>query len=53
MHLNPWHILVIAMAGWMNREQTALRERLVNCVREEHSALARFRPELSYIPTER
>lgn len=34
-------------------ESSALRERMVNCVREEHSALARFRPELSYIPTKR
>ncbi len=34
-------------------ESSALKERLVNCVREEHSALARFRPELSYIPTKR
>ena len=26
MHLNPWHILVIAVAGWMNREQSAVVE---------------------------
>ena len=26
MHLHPWHILVVAMAGWMNREQSAVIE---------------------------
>ena len=28
MHLNPWHILVVAMAGWMNRQQSAVVEYL-------------------------
>jgi len=28
MHLDPWHILVIAMAGWMNRQQSAVIEYL-------------------------
>ena len=28
MHLNPWRLLVIAMAGWMNREQSAVVEYL-------------------------
>ena len=35
MHLNPWHILAIAMAGWMNREQNAVIEYL----KEENSVL--------------
>ena len=28
MHLNPWHILLLATAGWMNREQGAVVEYL-------------------------
>ena len=28
MHLHPWHILAIATAGWMNREQRAVVEYL-------------------------
>ena len=35
MHLHPWYILVIAMAGWMNREQSAALEYL----REENRIL--------------
>ncbi len=35
MHLHAWHILVIAMAGWMSREQSAVVEYL----REENRSL--------------
>ena len=35
MRLNPRHILVIAMAGWMNRKQSAVVEHL----REENRIL--------------
>ena len=28
MHLNPWNVLLIAIAGWMNREQVAVIEYL-------------------------
>ncbi len=35
MYLNPWHILVIALAGWMNREQSDV----VEYVKEENRVL--------------
>ncbi len=35
MHLNSWHILVIAMAGWMNREQGEV----IEYVKEENRVL--------------
>ena len=38
MHLNPWHILLIGIAGWMNREQVTVIEYL----KEENRVL----PEL-------
>ena len=28
MYLNPWHILLLATAGWMNREQAEVVEYL-------------------------
>ena len=28
MYLNPWHILLIGIAGWMNREPVAVIEHL-------------------------
>ncbi len=28
MHLNPWQIVVIATAGWINREQSTVIEYL-------------------------
>ncbi len=38
LHLNPWHILLIGIAGWMNREQVTVIEYL----KEENRVL----PEL-------
>ncbi len=35
MHLNPWNILLIAIAGWMNREQAAV----VDNLKEENPVL--------------
>ena len=35
MHLNPWHIPVIAMAGGMNLEQSAV----IECLKEETRVL--------------
>ncbi len=46
MHLNPWHILVIAMAGWMNREQTAAVEYLKEENRVLRELLGEKRPRL-------
>ena len=34
------------------QESDAMRAGFRDCVREQHTALARFRPELSYIPSE-
>ena len=47
MHLNPWHILVLATAGWMNREQAEVVEylRAENGVLRE--LLGRKRPRLN------
>ncbi len=45
MHLHPWHILVIAMAGWMNREQSAVIEYL----KEENRALLPSCPRIAYL----
>ena len=47
MHLNPWHILVIAVAGWMNREQSAVVEYLREENRILRELLGKKRPRLS------
>ncbi|MCZ6652286.1 MAG: hypothetical protein O7D91_04585 [Planctomycetota bacterium] len=47
MHLNPWHILVIAMAGWMNREQGAVIEYLKEENRVLCELLGAKRPRLN------
>ena len=47
MHLHPWHILVIAMAGWMNREQTAVVEYLREENRILRELLGKKRPRLN------
>ena len=47
MHLNPWHILVIAMAGWMNREQSAVVEYLREENRILRELLGKNRPRLN------
>ncbi len=47
MHLHPWHILVIAMAGWMNREQTAAVEYLKEENRVLRELLGEKRPRLN------
>ncbi len=40
-HLNPWNILLIAIAGWMNREQAALVEYLKEENRVLHKLLGK------------
>ncbi len=47
MHLNPWHILVVAIAGWMNREQSAVIEYLQEETRVLRELLGNKRPRLN------
>ena len=47
MHLHPWHILVIAMAGWMNREQSAVIEYLKEENRVLREVLGNKQPRLN------
>ena len=47
MHLNPWHILVIAIAGWMNREQAGVVEYLKEENRVLRESLGTKRPRLN------
>ena len=47
MHLNPWHILLIAIAGWMNREQIAVIEYLKEENRVLRELLGDKRPRLN------
>lgn len=47
MSLNPWHILVIAMAGWMNREQSTVIEYLREENRVHRELLGGKRPRLN------
>ncbi len=46
----PFWVMVEETVG--RAEASALRKALVECVKEEHSGMARFRPELSYVPAE-
>ena len=47
MHLNPWHILLVSIAGWMNREQNAVIEYLQEENRVLHELLGNKRPRLN------
>jgi hypothetical protein len=47
MHLNPWNVLLIAIAGWMNREQVAVIEYLKEENRVLRELLGKKRPRLS------
>ena len=47
MHLNPWNILLIAIAGWMNREQNAVVEYLRDENRVLRELLGKKRPRLN------
>ncbi len=47
MHPNPRHILTIAMAGWMNREQSAVIEYLKEENRALRELLGNKRPRLN------
>ena len=46
----PFWAMMEEMIG--RAESDALKAELTRCVRSQHSGLARFRPELSYIPAE-
>ncbi len=47
MHLNPWNILLIAIAAWMNREQAAVVEYLEEENRVLHKLLGKRQPRLN------
>lgn len=47
MHLNPWHILIVSIAGWMNREQNAVIEYLQEENRVLRELLGKKRPRLN------
>ncbi len=47
MYLNPWHILLLATAGWMNREQAEVVEYLKAENRILRELLGRKRPRLN------
>ena len=47
MHLNPWHILLVSIAGWMNREQNAVIEYLQEENRVLRELLGNKRPRLN------
>ncbi len=46
MHLNPWHILVMAIAGWINGEQRVVVEYLREENRVLRELLGEKRPRL-------
>lgn len=47
MHLNPWHIVLFAVAGWMNREQRAVVEYLKEENRVLRELIGTKRPRLN------
>jgi len=47
MDLKPWHILVLATAGWMNREQSAVVDYLKEENRVLRELLGKKRPRLN------
>lgn len=47
MHLNPWNILLIAIAGWMNQELAAAVEYLKEENRVLRELLGKRRPRLN------
>ena len=47
MHLNPWNVLLLAIAGRMNREQVAVIEYLKEENRVLRELLGKKRPRLS------
>ena len=47
MFLHPWHILLVSIAGWMNREQNAVIEYLQEENRVLRELLGKKRPRLN------
>ncbi len=47
MNFNPWNVLVIALAGWMNREQNTVIEYLQEENRVLRELLGNKRPKLN------
>ncbi len=52
MYLNPWNVLLIAIAGWMNREQVAVIEYLKEENRVLHKFLGKKRPRQCHLSVE-